>query len=75
MGKFSSPSPPPPPPPPPPAPAIKPAATKASDAARQTVANKKGQAAANVTGGMGLLTEAPTQKPSLLGQNKMKSGN
>jgi hypothetical protein len=31
---------------------------------------KKGQAAAVVTGGSGLLNDAPTQKPSLLGMNK-----
>lgn len=46
-----------------------------ADSTKATVANKKGQAAANVTGGMGLLTEAPTQKPKLLGQNKMRSGD
>lgn len=74
MGKFSPPPAPPPPPPPPPPPAIKPQATKMADSTKATVANKKGQAAANVTGGMGLLTEAPTQKPKLLGQNKMRSG-
>mgnify|MGYP001354484385 CR=1 FL=1 len=72
MGKFSPrSSAPPPPPPPPPAPAIQPAATKATENTRAVQAQKKGQAAAVVTGGQGLLTEAPTQKPRLLGQNKM----
>lgn len=73
MGKFNPPSPPPPPPPPPPAPPIQPASTKATEYTRTQQAQKKGQAAAVVTGGQGLLTEAPTQKPRLLGQNKMKS--
>lgn len=71
MGFFSKPKAPPPPPPPPPAPAIKPQSTKEVQNVRTQQAQKKGQAAARVTGGQGLLTEAPTQKPSLLGQNKV----
>jgi len=71
MGFFSKPAPPPPPPPPPPAPPIRPQGTKEVQATKQQAARKKGQAAARVTGGQGLMTEAPTQKPSLLGQNKM----
>lgn len=62
---------PPPPPPPPPAPAITPAKTKSQDRASDKQARKKGQSAAVVTGGQGLLEEAPTSKPSLLGQNKV----
>ena len=73
MGKFNPPSPPPPPPPPPPAPPIQPASTKATEFTRTQQAQKKGQAAAVVTGGQGLLKEAPTQKPRLLGQNKIKN--
>jgi hypothetical protein len=42
---------------------------RSSDAALR----KKGQASSNVTGGTGLLQEAPTSKPSLLGQNKMSN--
>ena len=68
---MKSPSPPPPPPPPPPAPAIKPQNPKERANVATQQAKKKGQAAAVVTGGQGLLTEAPTQKPSLLGQNKV----
>ena len=71
MSFFSKPTPPPGPPPAPPPPAIKPQGTKEVQTARTTQAQKKGQAAARVTGGQGLLTEAPTQKPSLLGQNKV----
>jgi len=71
MSFFSRPSPPPPPPPAPPPPPIKPQASKEVKATKRQAARKKGQAAANVTGGQGLMTEAPTKKPSLLGQNKM----
>ena len=71
MSFFSRPPPPPPPPPAPPPPPIKPQASKEVKATKQQAGRKKGQAAANVTGGQGLMTEAPTQKPSLLGQNKM----
>lgn len=71
MGLFSKPSPPPPPPPPPPAPAIKPAPSQEAENVQRQQAKKKGQASTNVTGGQGLLTETPTQKPSLLGQNKV----
>ncbi len=71
MGFFSKPAPPPPPPPAPPPPPIRPQGTKEVQATKQQAARKKGQAAARVTGGQGLMTEAPTQKPSLLGQNKM----
>jgi hypothetical protein len=71
MGFFSKPAPPPPPPPAPPPPAIKPQSTKEVQNVRTQQSQKKGQAAARVTGGQGLLTEAPTQKPSLLGQNKV----
>ncbi len=71
MGFFSRPAPPPPPPPAPPPPPIRPQGTKEVQATKQQAARKKGQAAARVTGGQGLMTEAPTQKPSLLGQNKM----
>jgi len=63
---------PPPPPPPPPAPAITPSASKTQSRAQSAMANKRGQSAANVTGGTGLMQEAPTSKPSLLGQNKLK---
>jgi hypothetical protein len=35
------------------------------------LAKKRGHSAANITGGTGLLQEAPTSKPSLLGQNKL----
>ena len=72
MGFLRSKSPP-PPPPPPPAPAITPAKSKTKDRASDAAARKKGQASANVTGGTGLLQEAPTSKPSLLGQNKMSN--
>jgi hypothetical protein len=64
---------PPPPPPPPPAPAITPQKSKTKDRAADAALRKKGQASSNVTGGAGLLTEAPTSKPSLLGQNKMSN--
>ena len=70
---FSRSKSPPPPPPPPPAPAITPAKSKTKDRASDAAARKKGQSAANVTGGTGLLQEAPTSKPSLLGQNKMSN--
>ena len=68
---FPKPAAPPPPPPPPPAPAITPAKSKTQDRVSTALAKKRGQAAANVTGGTGLLQEAPTAKPSLLGQNKL----
>ena len=71
MSFFSRPAPPPEPPKPPPPPPIRPQGTKEVQATKQQAARKKGQAAARVTGGQGLMTEAPTQKPSLLGQNKM----
>ena len=71
MSFFSRPAPPPEPPKPPPPPPIRPQGTKEAQATKQQAARKKGQAAARVTGGQGLMTEAPTQKPSLLGQNKM----
>ena len=73
MGFLKSPKAPPPPPPPPPAPPITPTKTKVADRASDAQAKKKGQAAANVTGGTGLLQEAPTSKPSLLGQNKLSN--
>jgi len=70
MSLFSAPSPPPPPPipPVPPVAAIKPADTKAGDRELKRVQRKRGTAAARVTGGQGLLTEAPTIKKTLLGQ-------
>jgi len=72
MGKFSpsvpSAPPPPPPPPVPPDPPIKPADTKEAERVQQRVAKKRGLRQANVTGGMGLLSEAPTNKKTLLGQ-------
>ena len=70
---FPKPAAPPPPPPPPPAPAITPAKSKTQDRVSTALAKKRGQSAANVTGGTGLLQEAPTSKPSLLGQNKMSN--
>ncbi len=70
MGLFSAPKPPPPPPVPPvpPVAPIKPADTKAEDRELKRVQRKRGTAAARVTGGQGLLTEAPTTKKTLLGQ-------
>ena len=54
-----------------PDPVITPLAIKATKNVAKGVAVKKGQSAAIVTGGQGLLTEAPTQIPTLLGQNKV----
>ena len=54
-----------------PDPVIMPAAIKATKNVAKGVAVKKGQSAAIVTGGQGLLAEAPTQVPTLLGQNKV----
>jgi len=70
MGLFSAPKPPPPPPVPavPPVAPIKPADTKAGDREVKRAQRKRGTAAARVTGGMGLLDEAPTIKKTLLGQ-------
>lgn len=70
---FLSPKPPPPPPPPPippvpPDPPIKPKDTKETDRVEKRVARKKGTQASILTGGQGLLTEAPTTKKTLLGQ-------
>jgi hypothetical protein len=64
----SAPKPPPPPPVPPvlPDPPIKPKDTKAGDREVKRVQRKRGQLAANVTGG--LTTVAPTTKKTLLGQ-------
>ena len=72
MGFLRSPSPPPPPPPPPPPikPTVTPQGSKEQQRVKTTQAKKKGQMAARVTGGQGLLEEAPTEKVSLLGQNK-----
>ena len=72
MGFLKSSTPPPPPPPPvQPDPVIRPAAVKETKNVAKGVATKKGQSAAIVTSGQGLLTEAPTQVPTLLGQNKV----
>jgi hypothetical protein len=70
MGLFSAPSPPPPPPPPPipPDPPIKPIDTKEPERVKKAAAKKRGLSQANVTGGMGLTTAAPTTKKTLLGQ-------
>jgi len=70
MGFMSAPKMPPPPPVPPlpPAVAINPADTKEADRVEKTVRKKRGVAAASVTGGMGLITEASTNKKTLLGQ-------
>ena len=54
-----------------PDPVITPAAVKETKNVAKGVATKKGQSAAIVTGGQGLLTEAPTQVPTFLGQNKV----
>lgn len=66
----SVPSPPPPPPPPPipPDPPIKPKDTKEPERVQRRAARRRGTQAARVTGGMGLTTEAPTTKKTLLGQ-------
>jgi len=48
-----------------------PVGSKATASVSSQAKKKKGQASSRVTGGQGLLTEAPTQKPSLLGQNKV----
>ena len=73
MGKFFPNTPePPPPPPPPPAPPIQPSATKGAGSKAAAGARKRrGQASTIITGAEGLMTEAPTIKPSLLGQNKV----
>tara|TARA_Y100000590_G_scaffold408055_1_gene498848 strand:- start:449 stop:676 length:228 start_codon:yes stop_codon:yes gene_type:complete len=69
---FPDPPAPPPPPPPPPAPPIQPSATKAAGSkAGATARKRRGQASTITTGAEGLMTEAPTIKPSLLGQNKV----
>jgi len=70
MGFLSPPSPPPPPPPPPvpPDPPIKPKDTKEQERVVERAAKKRGLRQANVTGGLGLTTEAPTTKKTLLGQ-------
>ncbi|HAF38211.1 MAG TPA: hypothetical protein DCG72_04425 [Gammaproteobacteria bacterium] len=61
-----------PPPPPipavPPDPPIKPKDTKESERVETRAARKKGTQASILTGGQGLLTEAPTAKKTLLGQ-------
>ena len=64
------PSPPPPPHPPPisPDPPIKPKDTKEPERVQKRAARRRGTQAARVTGGMGLTTEAPTTKKTLLGQ-------
>jgi len=67
FGRSKSPPEPTPPPPPPP---ITPNAAKEQGRVQDQAIKKKGQAAAVVTGGSGLLNDAPTQKPSLLGMNK-----
>tara|TARA_Y100000310_G_scaffold63425_1_gene58849 strand:+ start:2344 stop:2568 length:225 start_codon:yes stop_codon:yes gene_type:complete len=70
MPAPSIPSPPPLPalPPLPPDPVIKPAETKEAARAEKVAARKRGLHAANVTGGLGVLTEAPVTKKTLLGQ-------
>lgn len=65
-------TPPPPPPPPPARPVITPAKVKETKRTEDINAQKQGQAASIVTGGQGLLSEAPTNVPTLLGQNKLK---
>tara|TARA_R100000234_G_scaffold1165_2_gene1035 strand:+ start:13956 stop:14174 length:219 start_codon:yes stop_codon:yes gene_type:complete len=72
MGFMRSRKPPPPPPPPPARPVITPAQVKETKRTEDINAQKKGQAASIVTGGQGLLSEAPTNVPTLLGQNKLK---
>jgi hypothetical protein len=70
---FSSPSPPPPPPPPPPVPAPPMASATANVAARKaqqkSTKAKQGQAGTikNVAGAQGLLDDAYTTQPTLLG--------
>lgn len=59
---------PPPVPPVPPDPPIKPKDTKETDRVEQRATKKRGLRQANVTGGLGLLSEAPTTKKTLLGQ-------
>ena len=59
---------PPPIPPVPPDPPIKPKDTKEAERVERQVTKKRGQAAARVTGGQGLLSAAPTTKKTLLGQ-------
>tara|TARA_B100001094_G_scaffold318669_1_gene362537 strand:- start:107 stop:337 length:231 start_codon:yes stop_codon:yes gene_type:complete len=54
-----------------PDPVITPSAVKETKNVTKGTAVKKGQSAALVTGGQGLMTEAPTQVPTLLGQNKV----
>ena len=58
----------PPVPPVPPSAAIKPADTKEGERVATAVRKKRGVRAARVTGGLGLTTEAPTSKKTLLGQ-------
>tara|TARA_X000001388_G_C2222043_1_gene119661 strand:- start:933 stop:1160 length:228 start_codon:yes stop_codon:yes gene_type:complete len=54
-----------------PDPVITPSAVRETKNVAKGTTVKKGQSAAIVTGGQGLLTEAPTQVPTLLGQNKL----
>ena len=70
---FLAPKPPAPPPPPPippvpPDPPIKPKDAKETERVERQARRKLGLRKANVTGGMGLTTEAPTTKKTLLGQ-------
>ena len=59
---------PPPIPPVPPDPPMKPKATKEQARVARQGTKKRGQGAARVTGGQGLLSAAPTTKKTLLGQ-------
>ena len=70
MGFMKPPSLPPPPPipPVPPDPPIKPKEIKEGERVEKQASRKRGLRQANVTGGLGLTTEAPTTKKTLLGQ-------
>jgi len=70
MGFMKPPDPPPPPPVPPvpPDPPIKPKDTKEAERVIDRASRKRGLRQANVTGGLGVLEEAPTIKKTLLGQ-------
>jgi hypothetical protein len=52
----------------PPDPPIKPKEAKETERVERQARRKRGLRQANVTGGMGLTTEAPTTKKTLLGQ-------
>jgi hypothetical protein len=70
-GFFRSPSPPPPPPPPPPLPVAPKATDKGQMAARSAqkkrAGSKTGIAGTTATSGQGILTDASTTEPTLLG--------